>query len=139
MSEGSFLTRRQQQVLKLRALGLSQEEVAAQLGTTRSNVSILESRAHRKIDRAARTIEQWRMIQAPIKVSVPKGTDLFNIPAIIFSEADSKGFKLPVTSVDIIVQLRTKAPEVVQRRALDRDIEICVMQTGELLIDMPVI
>lgn len=75
------------------------------------------------------------MIQAPIKVSVPKGTDLFEIPAVIFAEADLKGFKLPVTSIDIIVQLRTKAPELVQRRALDRDVEICVMQTGELLID----
>ena len=57
----SFLTPRQIKVLQMRLAGLSQQEVADCLGTTRSNISILEKRAHQNIARARRTLEQWMM------------------------------------------------------------------------------
>jgi Tfx family DNA-binding protein len=123
------------QVLKLRLDGRSQEEVAEILGTTRSNVSILERRAHQNIRRASRTLRQWSMIQAPVRVKVPAGSDVFDVPSLVFLEADRLGFSLPVTSIDIIVQLRTKAPEIVQRRILDKELELGVSKDGELIIE----
>ena len=85
---GPLLTKRQLKVLQLRRQGLSQAEVAMKLGTTRSNISILEKRAHQNIQRAERTIHQWMMIQAPISLSLKAGTDVFDLPKMIFEAAD---------------------------------------------------
>ncbi|MGA9099760.1 MAG: Tfx family DNA-binding protein, partial [Methanotrichaceae archaeon] len=96
--EDSFLTERQLKVLQLRSRGCSQQEVADILGTTRSNISILEKRAHQNIQKAEHTLYQWMMIRAPISLKVTAGTDVFDIPNGIFKAADQKSIQLPVTS-----------------------------------------
>ncbi len=133
-SQDSLLTERQLKVLQLRRQGHSQTEIADILGTTRSNISILEKRAHQNIQRAERTLQQWMMIQAPISLKVPAGTDVFSIPEMIFKAADQKGMQLPATSLDIIEQLRRGAPKLFKKRAILKDIEIYVTSDGELLM-----
>ncbi|MCX6674904.1 MAG: Tfx family DNA-binding protein, partial [Methanothrix sp.] len=108
--------------------------VAERFGTTRSNVSILERRAHDNIERAKHTLQQWMMIRAPISLKVREGTDVFDLPKMIFEAADKKSLQLPTTSLDIIVQLRRKAPQLFRRRAVMRDVEIFVTEEGEILI-----
>lgn len=132
---GSLLTDRQVRVLELRSKGCSQQEVADIMGTTRSNISIMEKRAHQNITRAKRTLLQWKMIQAPISVKIPAGADLFDLPSRIFDAADEKGIQLPVTSTDIIYQLRIKAPLISKKRAISREIEIFVTREGDVLLD----
>jgi Tfx family DNA-binding protein len=131
----SLLTQRQQRVLQLRLQGCSQQEVADLLGTTRSNISILEKRAHQNIARAERTLQQWMMIKAPISLKAKAGTDIFDLPKMIFEAADQRSMRLPVTSLDIIVQLRRKAPRLFQKRDLQQDAEIFVTKEGEILVD----
>jgi Tfx family DNA-binding protein len=130
----SLLTERQLQVLKLRLQGQSQQEIADLLGTTRSNVSILEKRAHQNINRAERTLQQWMMIRAPISVHVAAGTDVFDLPQMVFSVADQKSLQLPVTSLDILVSLRRRAPHLFRKRAISKDADIYVTEEGELLV-----
>ena len=130
----SLLTDRQLEVLKLRQQGLSQAAVAERFGTTRSNISILEKRAYDNVERAKRTLQQWMMIQAPISLTVREGTDVFDLPKMIFEAADKKSLQLPATSLDIIVQLRRKAPQLFRRRAVMKDVEIFVTEEGEILI-----
>jgi Tfx family DNA-binding protein len=134
-SPDSFFTERQLQVLQLRLRGLSQQEVADMLGTTRSNISILEKRAHQNILRAEQTLKQWMMIRAPISLKANAGTDVFDLPKMIFEAADKRSLRLPVTSLDIIVQLRRKAPGIFKRRALEKDAEIFVTEEGEILLN----
>ena len=134
-SPDSLFTERQLQVLQLRLRGLSQQEVADQLGTTRSNISILEKRAHQNILRAEQTLKQWMMIRAPISLKIKAGTDVFDLPRMIFEAADKRAMRLPVTSLDIIVQLRRKAPGLFKRRALEKDAEIYVTEEGEILLN----
>jgi len=131
----SFLTERQQKVLKLRLQGLSQMEVAGIMGTTRSNISILEKRAHQNIARAERTLQQWMMIRAPISLRVLAGIDVFDLPKMIFEAADHRSLRLPVTSMDIIVQLRRKAPRLFKKRSLEHDARIFVTEEGEVLVE----
>ncbi len=131
---GSYLTERQLQVLKLRVQGCSQQKVADLLGTTRSNVSILEKRAYQNISRAESTLQQWMMIQAPISLKVVAGTDVFKLPSMIFQIADEKAIQLPITSLDIIVQLKRKASHLFRRRAVLKDVEIYVASDGELQV-----
>jgi len=136
-SSDSFLTRRQLEVLKMRREGRSQQEVAEILGTTRSNVSILEKRAHNNIARAERTLQQWMMIQAPISLRIKAGTDVFDLPALIFQEADRRSIQLPTTSLDIIVQLRRRAPHLFRKRFVSQDVDLYVTAEGELLLQAP--
>jgi Tfx family DNA-binding protein len=130
-----LLTKRQIEVLKMRQEGRSQQQVAEMLGTTRSNISILEKRAHQNISRAERTLQQWMMIRAPISLKVKAKMDVFELPKMIFAAADEKGLRLPVTSLDIIVQLRRKAPQVFKKRALEEDAMIFVTEEGEILAE----
>ncbi len=131
----SFLTNRQLEVLQLRHQGLSQQDVADRLGTTRSNISILEKRAHQNIARAERTVQQWMMIRAPISLFVKGGTDAFDLPRMIFAAADEKGIRLPVTSMDILVQMRRNAPRLFRKRATERDARIYVNENGAVLVE----
>jgi len=134
-AQESLLTQRQITVLKLRLQGVSQAQVAEMLGTTRSNISILEKRAHQNIARAERTLQQWMMIRAPIALKVHSGMDVFDLPKMIFEAADQRSMRLPVTSMDIIVQLRRKAPRLFKKRSLQRDAEIFVTEEGEVLVE----
>ena len=134
-STDSFLTARQLEVLQLRQQGSSQQDVADRLGTTRSNISILEKRAHQNIARAERTLQQWMMIRAPITCRVKAGTDVFDLPRMIFAAADEKGMRLPVTSLDIVVQLQRRAPKLFKKRSLEQDAEIYVTEEGEVMVE----
>jgi Tfx family DNA-binding protein len=136
-SAASFLTERQMKVLQLRHLGRSQQEVADTMGTTRSNISILEKRAHQNIARARNTLRQWMTIQTPIFLKVPAGTDVFDVPAMIFEAADRRSIQLPATSLDIVVQLRKEAPQLFKKRAILQEIEIYVTEEGELIVQEP--
>ena len=130
----SLLTDRQAAVLRLRKKGLSQQEVAEILGTTRSNVSILEKRAVQNVSRARATLRDWTMIQAPISIEVPAGTDLFEVPDLVFSEADRSGIKLGIGSVDVVVQIKSKAPEALRKRVIVRNLAVAVTEDGLLLV-----
>jgi len=130
----SLLTERQLKVLQLRREGCSQQEVADILGTTRSNISILEKRAHQNIHRAEQTIRQWMMIRAPISLKIKEGTDVFDLPGMVFDAADKRSIELPVTSLDIIVQLRRKSPKLFRKRAVLKDVDVYVTEEGELLV-----
>jgi len=136
--QDSFLTERQLKVLQLRLQGRSQQEVADLLGTTRSNISILEKRAHQNISRAERTLQQWMMVRAPISLKAKSGTDVFDLPKMIFEAADERSIRLPVTSLDVIVQLRRKAPRLFKKRALQQDAEIFVTEEGDVLVESQV-
>lgn len=134
-STASFLTERQIKVLQMRQAGMSQQQIADRMGTTRSNVSILERRAHQNIAKAERTLLQWMMLRAPISIQAKAGTDVFDLPKAIFAAADEVGIHLPITSLDIVVQLRRRAPKLFKSRALDREALIFVTQEGEVMVD----
>ncbi|MHC1631124.1 MAG: Tfx family DNA-binding protein [Methanotrichaceae archaeon] len=134
LEASSFLTERQLAVLRLRRKGLSQQEVAEILRTTRSNVSILEKRAFQNVDRAKATFRQWMMIQAPVSVKIAAGTDVFEVPRLIFQKADLAGIKSLLNSVDVIVQLRNKVPPVLKKRIVFKDLKIYVTEDGKILI-----
>jgi Tfx family DNA-binding protein len=121
--------------LQLRRQGCSQQDIAERLGTTRSNISILEKRAHQNIARAERTLQQWMMIRAPISLQAKAGTDVFDLPRMIFAAADEKGVRLPITSMDIVVQLGRRAPRLFKKRALEQDAEIYVTEEGEVMVE----
>jgi len=115
----SFLTEQQIKILRLRAKGMKQSEIAELLGTSRANVSILERRALEKIEKAKNTILIWEQIHSKISVEVRKGEDIFTVPERLFERADRLGVKVPYSTAEVIAFLVEHAP--VEDRLAKRD------------------
>lgn len=110
MGNRSFLTEQQIRILRLRAKGLKQSEIAEMLGTSRANISILERRALDKIEKARNTILLWEQINSKISVDVRKGEDIFNVPERLFRKADELKVKVPYSTAEVIAFLVEHAP-----------------------------
>jgi Tfx family DNA-binding protein len=106
----SFLTEKQIRILRLRARGMKQSEIAELLGTSRANVSILERRAMEKIEKARNTLLLWEQINAKVSVRVRMGEDIFSVPDRLFAKADELGIKVPYSTAEIIAFLVEHAP-----------------------------
>ena len=115
----SFLTEQQIKILRLRARGLKQSEIAELLGTSRANISILERRALDKIEKAKNTLLLWEQINSKISLSVKKGEDIFTVPERLFRKADELGMKVPYSTAEVIAFLVEHAP--VEDRLARRD------------------
>lgn len=119
MGNRSFLTEQQIRILRLRAKGLKQSEIAEMLGTSRANISILERRALDKIEKARNTILIWEQINSKISVDVRKGEDIFNVPERLFRKADELKVKVPYSTAEVIAFLVEHAP--ISDRIVKRD------------------
>ena len=115
----SFLTEQQIKILRLRAKGLKQSEIAELLGTSRANVSILERRALEKVEKARNTILIWEQINSKVSIGVRKGEDIFKVPERLFERADKLGVKVPYSTAEVIAFLVEHAP--VEDRLAKRD------------------
>ncbi|HEC57408.1 MAG TPA: Tfx family DNA-binding protein [Candidatus Syntrophoarchaeum butanivorans] len=132
MQKRSFLTKQQIEVLRLRELGLTQREIANRLGTTRENVSIIEKRGRENIRRCIETLKEWERIKAPISLKIQKGTDVLEIPGLIFREGDKNGIKIRSNLLGIIARLVDEKGEIIRNRHLIRDLEVMIMKNGEI-------
>ncbi len=74
--KGSLFNQKQWKILELRARGFTQLETAKKLGTSRANVSMIEWRARRKLDKARATIQVYENLQSSRRVSVDRVTKL---------------------------------------------------------------
>jgi len=106
----TFLTEQQIRILRLRAKGLKQSEIAEILGTSRANVSILEKRALEKIEKAKNTLLLWEQINSKVAIDIKKGEDIFGVPDRLFRKADEVGIKVPYTTAEVIAFLVDNAP-----------------------------
>jgi len=128
----SFLTEQQIKILRLRAKGLKQSEIAELLGTSRANVSILERRALEKIEKARNTLLIWEQINSKVSVEVKRGEDIFEIPDRLFNKADRLGVKVPYSTAEIVAFLVEHAP--VEDRLAKRDFTLFLDARGRLRI-----
>lgn len=134
MSNKSFLTKRQIMVLRLRQSGLTQEEIARRIKTTRANVSLIEKRARENIDRSRETLKEWESIVSPVRVAIKKGTDVIKIPELVFAEADKQGIHVKSNSLDLITRIKKEKGGAISNRTLDEDMEIDITDSGEVNI-----
>jgi Tfx family DNA-binding protein len=132
MAIKSFLTKRQIMVLRLRQSGLTQDEIARRIKTTRANVSLIEKRARENIDRSKETLKEWESIVSPVRIVIKKGTDVMKIPEIVFSEADKGGIHVKANSLDLITRIKKEKGSAIANRTLEEDIEVDITDTGEV-------
>lgn len=130
-----LLTDKQIEILRMKKKGMSQADIARTLKTTRGNICIIENTALKNIEKAKNTIKFYRTMEAPIWLTIPGGTDLYDIPEKVFKAADKKRIKISVDSAMVIVKLKTEAPDRIHGRLTNDDIDISVDEHGNLTVN----
>lgn len=131
----SFLTDRQIEVLKLRKQGLTQEEVARRLKTTRENVSLLEKRAYENIRRAKATIDFLDELKLSVQVMVPPGTLLRDVHRVVLAKADEVNIHMKVDCVDIVEKVKNKARGKIKRGYIVQPVAVTIIPDGTISVE----
>ncbi|MBS1263685.1 MAG: DNA-binding protein Tfx [Methanonatronarchaeales archaeon] len=133
-ADSTLLTDRQVQVLHLRGEGLSQSEVAERLGTSVPNISTIEKRARKNIDKAKRTVTLLREFDAPVRITISDGTDLYEVPGAIYDAADGASIKVRRSGPEILRLVHREAGDKVRDRAVTSPLTISVDRDGKITI-----
>jgi hypothetical protein len=129
-----FLTDKQIEILRMKKKGMSQADIARTMKTTRSNICIIENTALKNIEKARNTINFYKAMEVPIWLTIPGGTDLYDIPEKVFKAADKKRIKIPIDSPAVIVKLKNEVSDRIHRRLTTGDIDISVDAHGNITI-----
>jgi Tfx family DNA-binding protein len=130
-----LLTERQIEVLRLRAQGFTQKRVAQQIGTSRENVVLLESRAKTNIERARATLDSLKHQGLSVSVEIPKGTHLVDIPRMILNRANRAKIKLGANFTRVYEDIRFKARNHVSGTRVSRPIIVTLFPDGDYSIE----
>nr|WP_074854791.1 Tfx family DNA-binding protein [Natrinema salifodinae] len=128
--ETSVLTHRQAQVLALRERGVSQADIADELGTSRANVSSIESSARENVEKARETVAFAEALRAPVRVRVPEGTDLYDVPQLVYEACDEAGVKVDHTAPDLMKVVSDAAGPAVTGRQVSTPLIVGVTSEG---------
>lgn len=132
--EESVLTRRQAEVLALRERGARQSTIADLLGTSRANVSSIESSARRNVEKARETIAFAEALTAPVQVVVDEGEDLYNVPKSVYDACDDAGVKVNHTAPDLMRIVADAAGDAVAGREVKRQLLVGVTSDGSVRV-----
>jgi Tfx family DNA-binding protein len=127
-----LLTDRQMEVLRYRKQGLTQQQIADIISTSKANVCIIEKSAMENILRAKETLEFIYTLDATQLAIILSGTDLFEVPAIIFSEAEKINIKVKYDTISLINRLRESRPQCCKDRCMCEDVIVYITDRGEL-------
>ncbi|MGB9987117.1 Tfx family DNA-binding protein [Salarchaeum japonicum] len=126
----SVLTRRQAEVLALREQGVAQADIAESLGTSRANISKVESAARENVAKARETVAFVEALEAPVQVEFEAGTDLYDVPDDVFDACDDAGVKVAYSGVDMMTRVSEAAGDAVVGREVRTPILVGVTREG---------
>ncbi|WP_144905179.1 Tfx family DNA-binding protein [Halobellus captivus] len=133
-AEESVLTRRQAEVLVLRERGVQQSRIADMLGTSRANVSSVESSARRNVEKARETVAFAEALAAPVQISVEKGTDLYDVPKQVYDACDEAGVKVNRTAPELMKVVSDAAGDAIQGREVRESLLVGVTTGGTVQV-----
>lgn len=132
--ETSVLTHRQAEILLLREWGHSQAAIADRLGTTRANVTNIEASARANVEKARETLRVIDAMEAPVQVTIPPGTDIFDVPDRVYEACNDVDIKVAYTAPDLMKRVRDDAEDVIHEQTVEAQLTISVNVDGELQI-----
>jgi Tfx family DNA-binding protein len=131
MKDG-LLTDRQKEVLRYRKQGLTQQQIADIISTSKANVCTIEKSAMENIRRARETIEFLYTLDATHLCTIKAGTDLIEVASGIYDEAEKLGIKVKYDTITLINKLRESSPERFRARYIRENIDVYINKEGEL-------
>jgi Tfx family DNA-binding protein len=132
--ETSVLTRRQAEVLALRERGVRQSDIADLLGTSRANVSSVEASARDNVRKARETVAFSEALAAPVRVEVTSGTDLYDVPELVYDACDAAGVKVNHSAPDLMKLVSDAAGDAVQGREVRKPLLVGVTSDGSVRV-----
>ncbi|MGB9728896.1 MAG: Tfx family DNA-binding protein [Thermoprotei archaeon] len=130
-----LFTVQQLEVLKLRSQGFTQKEIAEKLGTTRENVSIIERRVKRNIERIKESLEILKGLGILVEVNIKPGTHIIEIPKIVYREADRFKVKIKGSFIQMYEDVRFRAKNKIKDTQVIKEIRILVLPNGDYIIE----
>ena len=127
-----LLTELQFKVLKLRSLGLSQENISERLGSSRQNISMIERRGRRNIKLADETLSVYKEIVTVASLKIEIGTHLVDVPRMVIDTADRTDVRLRADFTRIYNMLKYKAPNRVKGDHIIKPITVLIMKDGDV-------
>ncbi|MDG6971565.1 MAG: Tfx family DNA-binding protein [Nitrososphaerota archaeon] len=119
-------------MVRYRAGGITQAELARVLNTTRENVNEIERRARLNIDAAKATIAALAELEAKGDVLVPNGTSVFEAVSMIILRADVLGVKLRGSADDILKAIRLRWRGRIHGYRLASAVKVEIAKDGSL-------
>lgn len=129
----SFLTPRQREVLRLRHEGLTQAAIADRIESSVANVSSIEKRARKNIDRACRTIDLANDIRVDQWVRVAEGAHLREVVETVYEAGDEVGVKVPYSDPELSTYLHVRLSDLLDGRRLTDQLWVGLTQTGDVV------
>jgi len=133
-SVSAIVTPRQWQVVKLRATGLTQKQVADRLRTSRENVSIIERRARRNLTVAKATLAAFEQLSQTRELIIPSGTSIFEATSMILLRADVLRIKVRMSADSILAAIRSKCNRRIRGHHLTAVLKIRISEDGAIMI-----
>jgi len=131
MKDG-LLTGRQMEVLRYRKQGLTQQQIADIIATSKANVCTIEKSAMENIRRAKETLDFLYTLDSTHLCTISSGTDLFDVPTLIFTEAEKIHIKVKYDTISLINHLRESRPKSYKGRSLSENIDVYITTSGEI-------
>jgi Tfx family DNA-binding protein len=131
MKQG-LLTERQKEVMRYRKQGLTQQQIADLIHTSKANVCTIEKAALENIRKARETLDFLYTLDATHLCTIRAGTDLFDVAKLIYAEAEKLGIKVSYDTISLINRLRESNPEWFKARFVREDVEVYINKDGEL-------
>lgn len=128
------LTARQAQVLALRAEGDSQAEVADRIGTSRANVASIEGSARDNVAKARETVAFADALSAPVRVTIPAGTDLYDVPGRVYDACDEAEVTVAHAAPELLKLIHDAAGGAVADREVRTPIVVGVGDDGSVRV-----
>ncbi len=129
------LTKTQIEVLRLRIAGLTQEEAANRLGTTRQNISLVERRAKNNLRRAEETIATYRRLRTVASVTLPSSTHMVDVPRMLVDAADAAGVRISGDFSLVYKELKRSAGDSISGSRIIRPIKVDILKDGDIYVE----
>lgn len=136
-ADANVLTRRQAEVLALRERDLRQADIASRLGTSRANVASIEKSARENVTKARETVAFAEALTAPVRVEIPSGTDLYDVPDRVFAVCDDAGVKVDHSAPDLMKVVSDAADDRVMGREVRQRLVVTVTHDGAVQVRLP--
>ncbi|WP_421910014.1 Tfx family DNA-binding protein [Methanolacinia petrolearia] len=130
----TLLTDRQKEVLRYRKQGLTQQQIADIIHTSKANICTVEKAAMENIKKARETLDFLYTLDTTHLCTIEKGMDSLDAVKKIFAEAEKPGIKIQYDTISLINKMRESNPEKFRGRYIKEDLEIYINEDGDIFI-----
>jgi Tfx family DNA-binding protein len=111
---------------------MTQQQIADIIDTSKANVCTIEKSAMENIRRARDTLEFLYTLDATHLCTIQAGTDLLDVPPVVYQEAERHGIKVKYDTISLINKLRESAPERFRARQVRENVDVYINDEGDL-------